>query len=126
MTGAKTSPKSKVRSPKREALGTAGVAAVPAIGLLCLVLWLLSGLPVAGQTPLSNLVFTVGTTIQDSGTHNWAYVLIGAPQPQLLAGKHFAIFSKPGFPTNAGTFTLRGTIFQQSDPTAREVSEIES
>ena len=72
----------------------------------------------AGQTPVSNLVFTVGTTIQDSGGHNWSYVLIGTPQPQLLAGKHFAIFSKPGFPTNAGTFTLRGTIFQQSDPTA--------
>jgi hypothetical protein len=70
------------------------------------------------QAPLSNLVFTVGTTIQDSGGHNWSYVLIGTPQPPLLAGKHFAIFGKPGFPTNAGTFTLRGTIFQQSDPNA--------
>jgi hypothetical protein len=86
--------------------------------LVSLTLGFLSGLPVAAQTPVSNLVFTVGTTIQDSGGHNWSYVLIGTPQPQLLAGKHFAIFSKPGFPTNAGTFTLRGTIFQQSDPTA--------
>src|SRR5579862_4735948 len=70
-----------------------------------------------GQTPLSNLVITVGTTIQTGGT-NFSYVLIGAPEPQLLAGKHFAIFAKPGFPTNSASFTQRGTIFQQSDPAA--------
>ena len=26
--------------------------------------------------------------------------------------------ARPGYPTNAGTFTLRGTIFQQTDPIA--------
>src|SRR5664279_6535275 len=118
MTGAKTSPKSKVQSPKSIRRGLGGMAAYSGFGLLCVALWVWSGVPAAAQTPLSNLVFTVGTTIQDSGGHNWSYVLIGTPQPQLLAGKHFAIFSKPGFPTNAGTFALRGTIFQQSDPTA--------
>src|ERR1039457_6790664 len=118
MTKAKTSPKSEVRSPKLPERRLSGRATFPAFVLVSLTLGFLSGLPVAAQTPVSNLVFTVGTTIQDSGGHNWAYVLIGTPQPQLLAGKHFAIFSKPGFPTNAGTFTLRGTIFQQSDPTA--------
>ena len=35
--------------------------------------------------------------------------------PALLAGKRFAIYSKPGYATNAGTLTLRGTIFQQTD-----------
>ena len=68
--------------------------------------------------PLNDLVFTVGTTIQDGGGHNLSYVLIGAPQPALLAGKRFAIFSKPGLPTNAAPFSLRGTIFQLTDPTA--------
>jgi hypothetical protein len=65
--------------------------------------------------PLSNLVFTVGTTIQDASAQNWSYVLLGTPEPQLLSGKRFAVFGKTGFPTNSGTFTLRGTIFQQTD-----------
>ncbi len=72
----------------------------------------------ASAQPLSNLVFTVGTTIQDAGLQNWSYVLLGAPAPQLLAGKQFAIFGKAGFPTNSGTFTARGTIFQQTDISA--------
>ena len=72
----------------------------------------------ATAQPLNDLIFTVGTTISAPPSQNWSYVLIGAPQPQLLAGKHFAIFSKPGFPTNAASFTLRGTIFQQTDATA--------
>ena len=86
--------------------------------LLSLLAWMvvcLGSIPVFGQTPLSNLVVTVGTTIQTGGT-NFSYVLIGAPEPILLAGKRFAIFGKPGFPTNTTSFTLRGTIFQQSDP----------
>jgi hypothetical protein len=70
------------------------------------------------QAPLSNLVVTVGTTIQDTNGNNWAYVLIGSPQPQLLAGKQFAIYAKPGAATNSGTYSLRGTIFQQTKPPA--------
>lgn len=65
--------------------------------------------------PLSNLIFTVGTTIQDTNLNHWCYVLLGAPSPQLLAGKRFDIFGKNGFPTNSGAFALRGTIFQQTD-----------
>ena len=106
MTNAKGNPNRAARSLRA------------ALSLWILALSLLTALSAVAQTPLSNLVFTVGTTIQDSGGHNWSYVLIGAPQPQLLAGKRFAIFGKPGFPTNAGSFTLRGTIFQQTDPNA--------
>lgn len=72
-------------------------------------------LPPVSAQPLSNLVFTVGTTIQDTGLQNWSYVLLGSPQASALAGKRFAVFGKAGFPTNAGPFTLRGTIFQQND-----------
>jgi hypothetical protein len=76
------------------------------------------GMGAGAQTPISNLVVTVGTTIQDGSGNNWSYVLIGAPQAQLLAGKQFDIYAKPGFPTNTGTFSLRGKIFQQTDANA--------
>jgi hypothetical protein len=66
------------------------------------------------QSPLSNLVFTVGTTT----SNNWSYVLVNASQPSLLIGKRFAVYGKAGYPTNAGTFTLRGNIFQQTDASA--------
>src|ERR1035438_7773951 len=92
-----------------------GVLPPASVGLL---LCSLLATPISAQTPLSNLVVTVGTTIQDTNAVNWSYVLLGAPQPQLLAGKHFAVYGKAGFPTNAGSFTLRGTIFQQTDPNA--------
>ena len=81
--------------------------------------WLFFALIVSGGAqPINDLVFAVGTTIQNPPSTNWSYVLVGAPQAQLLAGKHFAIYGKPGAPTNAVPFTARGTIFQQTDPTA--------
>ena len=63
-------------------------------------------------------MFTVGTTIQDTSGHDWSYVLIGSPQAQLLAGKRFAVYGKPGHPADPGTFTQRGTMFQQTAPAA--------
>src|ERR1039457_3811676 len=72
----------------------------------------------ASAQPLSDLIFTARTTTSNPPNQNSSFVLIGAPQPQLLAGKRYAIFSKPGVPTNAATFSLRGTIFQQTDATA--------
>lgn len=68
--------------------------------------------------PLSNLVFTVGTTVQDASSNHWSYVLLGTPTPTLLAGRRFDVFGKSGLPASAGTYTLRGTLFQQMDPTA--------
>jgi hypothetical protein len=68
--------------------------------------------------PLSNLVFCAGTTIQDTNLNNWSYVLLGAAEPPLLAGKHFDVFSKAGYPTNSGSFSWRGTLFQQTDVNA--------
>jgi hypothetical protein len=80
--------------------------------LTCLLL-LAVGLRVSAQ-PLSNLVFTVGTTHHGGGAER-SYVLMGTPQPHVLAGKRFAVYGKAGHPTNAGTFTLRGTLFQQTE-----------
>jgi hypothetical protein len=81
----------------------------------CLVL---SAAASRAQAPISNWVVTVGTTIQDTNGNNWSYLLLGAPQGQLLAGKQFAIYGKAGYPTNSGAFNLRGTLFQQTDPNA--------
>ncbi len=81
----------------------------------CLVL---SAAAARAQAPISNWVVTVGTTIQDTNGNNWSYLLLGAPQGQLLAGKQFAIYGKAGYPTNSGAFNLRGTLFQQTDPNA--------
>jgi len=85
---------------------------------LVLGVWGFSSGGVRAQTPLSNLVVTVGTTTRDGASHDWSYVLIGAPDAQVLAGKRFAVYGKAGYPTNAGTFTLRGTLSPQTDTAA--------
>ena len=115
-------PSSKFQTSKRiQAPGSREPGRRFGVWLLALV-WLLElgtwNVPRASAQPLSDLIFTAGTTISAPPNQNWSYVLIGAPQPQLLAGKRFAVFSKPGFPTYAATFTLRGNLFQQTDATA--------
>jgi hypothetical protein len=69
------------------------------------------------QVPLSDLIFTVGTTIED-GANQRSYVLLNSPEPRLLAGKRFAVYGKAGYPDSANAFTLRGTLAQQNDPAA--------
>jgi hypothetical protein len=80
---------------------------------------LLSGwgsLSANAQTSINNLVFAVGTTARDASSNDWSYVMIGSPTPAVLDGKIFAVFGKPGYPTNAGTFTARGTMARATDP----------
>ena len=88
------------------------------VRLLSFASMLLFSVAAHAQTPLSNIVFTVGTTIRDTSNHDWSFVLMGSPQPGLLAGKKFAIYAKPGTTSTAAPFTLRGNAFQQTDPTA--------
>ncbi len=107
------------RNPRDESRRISGARWASGFGLRVSlgILLVAVALPAFAQTPLSNLVVAVGTTIQ-AGASQYSYVLIGAPQPQLLTGKRFAIYGKAGYPTSAGTFTLRGTLFQQTDPNA--------
>ncbi|MBI3853460.1 MAG: hypothetical protein HY298_24700 [Verrucomicrobia bacterium] len=70
------------------------------------------------QTPLSNLVYAVGTTARDNLNQDWSYVLLDSSAPQILAGKRFAVYGKPGYPADAGTFTLRGDLVQSPDVAA--------
>ena len=37
------------------------------------------------QTPLSNLVYTVGTTIRDNSNQDWSYLLLNTSDPQMIA-----------------------------------------
>ena len=67
------------------------------------------------QTPLSNLVYTAGTTIRDISNQDWTYVLLDTSDPQVIAGKRFVVYGKTGYPTNAGSFTLRGNLVQAPD-----------
>jgi hypothetical protein len=67
---------------------------------------------------LSDLVFTVGTTIRDTGSRDWSFVLLGAPDQALLTGKRFAVYGKVGDPASAAAFTLRGTLFKPTDAAA--------
>jgi hypothetical protein len=85
---------------------------------LSLLVFLASRLLSSADTPLDNIVFSVGTTIQDQSAQSWSYVLLGSPEPILLSGKQFGVYSKTGYPTNAGNYTLRGTMVQQTDTTA--------
>ena len=70
--------------------------------------WLAGSAAASAQTGLSNLVFAVGTTIQNTNAQSLSYLAIGSEAPSLLARKQFAVFGKTGFATNAGAFTLRG------------------
>jgi hypothetical protein len=69
------------------------------------------------QAPLSNLVVAVGTTISGNGA-DWSYLLLSSQPPQLLVGKRFAVYAKPGRAGESGTFVQKGVMFQQSDPAA--------
>ena len=92
--------------------GLRSIAAVALCGAL-------SGAPSArAQTPVDDLIFTVGTTIRDAGNQDWSFVLVGAADAALVRGKRFAVYGKPGDASAAGTYTQRGTIFRQTDATA--------
>jgi hypothetical protein len=69
------------------------------------------------QTPLSNLVVTVGTTIRDSSNQEWSYVLVRSVDDAVLQGRRFAVFGKPGQPGSPNAFTQRGTMQQHTDVT---------
>jgi len=83
----------------------------------CTLAWMPPAL--AQLYPPNDLVFTVATTTtnRDGNGRYWSYVLIGAQQSQMLAGKHFMLFAKAGQPADPGPFTLRGLLFQRENPT---------
>jgi hypothetical protein len=83
------------------------------LGLVALVLWQCPH--ASGQTPLSNLVFAVGTTWRDGSNNQWSYVLLDSPESMVLAGRRFAVFGKDGNAGSANPFTQRGVLVRQTD-----------
>ncbi len=89
---------------------------VSGVGLRLLSLLLLGTVVCSqAQSPLSNAVFTVGTTIRDGTSQDWSYVLLNSPDPAVVAGRRFAVFGKPGDAGSPNPFTQRGTLIQQTD-----------
>jgi hypothetical protein len=80
-----------------------------------LSLLLLAADPSPAQTPLSNAVFTVGTTVRDASNLEWSYVLLNSPDAAAVAGRRFAVFGKPGNASSANLFTRRGTLAPQTE-----------
>ena len=109
----------KARSEARSYFGhrISGFFRISAIGFRIFCLSLLT-LTAQAQTPLSNLVFAVGTTLRDNASQDWSYILLNSPDERVLAGGRFAVFGKPGNASSANPFTQRGTIFRQTDATA--------
>ncbi|HEY9509631.1 MAG TPA: hypothetical protein VIV82_07200, partial [Verrucomicrobiae bacterium] len=106
------------REPKRQRAGAlqdlAGIRA-GLIVLLTLGFFYISSVSTNAQSPLSNLLYAVGTTI-NSGGQEHSFVELDSFDGVSARGKRFAVFGKPGTPTNAATFTLRGTLMPQTDP----------
>lgn len=90
---------------------------IPVNGVqICLVLLIpLLTLQAIAQTSLSNLVYTVGTTARSVSSEDWSYVLLDTSEPLVMAGKRFAVYGKPGYPPDAGAFTLRGNLLRETD-----------
>ncbi len=88
------------------------------VSRLCAVATLLTlilTLSARAQAPLSNLLYAVGTTINSAGQEH-SFVVLDAFDGVAARGRSFAVYGKPGTPTNAASFTLRGTMTVQTDP----------
>lgn len=82
--------------------------------LAALIIW--SESRARAQAPLSNLLYAASTTTTNSVGTSLSYILVGSGSSTVLAGRSFQVFGKNGYPTNAGVFTLRGTMGPSSDP----------
>ena len=62
------------------------------------------------QTGLGDIVYTVATTTRDFTNRPWAYILWQATTPSLLSGRTFAIYAKPGDPTNPAPYVRKSIV----------------
>ena len=90
----------------------------PGAWWLVLACCLALGIPTQAQAPINDLIFTVGTTARTPAAQDWSYVFVGSVDSTILRGKRFAIYGKAGAASSPALFSLRGNLFQQTDPTA--------
>src|SRR5215468_4803085 len=67
------------------------------------------------QSGIGDIVYTVGTVAHDSHGRDWAYLLWQATQPGLISNRVFAVYSKPGDPTNNAPYTRLSLVSVQTD-----------
>jgi hypothetical protein len=70
---------------------------------------------VRSQNGIGDVVYTVGTVAHDSHGQDWAYLLWQATQPNLLSNRVFAVYAKPGDPTNTAPYARVSIVTVQSD-----------
>lgn len=90
---------------------TAGFPACAA--LLSLALALPQHAP--AQSGIGDIVYTVGTVARDAANQDWAYILWQGTQPGLISNRVFAVYSKPGTPTNSALYTRRSIVSLETD-----------
>lgn len=82
-------------------------------GLLCL-------LPTVKAQDLDEVLFTVGTTLEDADNDGqaWNYLLWQAEDLQMLQHRTIAVYSKSGNPDSADPYVYEGTARTRLDPAA--------
>ena len=86
---------SHAMNPQRS---TCRISGLELFAALVLVLFVPALAP--AQSGIGDIVYTVGTVAHDSHGRDWAYLVWQATQPSLISNRVFAIYSKPGDPTN--------------------------
>jgi hypothetical protein len=72
-------------------------------------------LPARAQDSLGDLLFSVGTTYTDTHAREWAYLYWNASSTDILLGRQFSIYSKPGAASSASPYTRTAIIARQAD-----------
>jgi len=88
-----------------------------------LLLWLglgacllLAPAPAPAQSGIGDVVYTVGTVARDTNGQDWAYIVWQGTQTSLISNRVFAVYSKPGDPTNSAPYTRLSIVALQTDP----------
>ena len=79
------------------------------------VLLLLLPASALAQGGVGDIVYTVGTTTTDSHGRAWAYILWQATDPALTSNRVYAVYSKPGNPTNPAPYMRLSVVKVQTD-----------
>ena len=66
--------------------------------------------------PLANAVFSIGTTTTNAQGNHWAYMLWQPTEPNALADKMIAVYSKGGQADSGNTYTRKTITQRHTDP----------
>jgi hypothetical protein len=93
-----------------------GVGRLGRVGALALA----GGLALAaarGQNVLEVGMFTVGTSTTNSSSQPWAYLIWQGTTPEVLSGRTFAVYAKPGSAASTQPYQRKAIVSLTADPT---------